>query len=134
MADIYNTKKGKSESVQAYKRRLRELLNKMENQPNDGLKKRWFVDGLVPSLKWKMKVVPPPSYDEAYNRAMDIESENKTSRGKRRVSDGNSTDEDNEGEYKTVQALRRDMMRMKKELKADKENGQGREGTMMHRL
>lgn len=126
VAEIYNTKQGKIESVRAYNRRLRELLNKMENQPTDGLKKRWFVEGLVPSLRRTMKVVPPPSYDEAYNRAMDIESENKTSWGKRWTSDGDNTDEDSDGGSKTVQALRKDMMRMMKELKGDKESG--REG------
>lgn len=102
VAEIYNTKQGKSGSVRAYNRRLRELLNKMENQSANGLKKKWFVEGQVLSLRWKMKVVPPPSYDEAYNRAMDIESENKTSQGKRRVSDGDSMNEDSDGESKTI--------------------------------
>lgn len=39
------------------------------------------------------------------------------------MSDGDSMDEDCDGESKTVQALRRDMIRIMKELKADKENG-----------
>lgn len=60
--------------------------------PTDGLKKRWFVEELVPSLKNKMKVVLPASYTDAYNRTMDIKSENKASRGKKRTSDDDSMD------------------------------------------
>lgn len=37
VVEIYNTKQGKSESVWAYNRSLKELLNKMENQLADGL-------------------------------------------------------------------------------------------------
>lgn len=83
VVEIYNTKQGKNESVRAYNSRFKELLNKMKNQPTDGLKKRWFTEGLIPSLR-KMKVVPTSSYIDTYNRTMDIENENKTfSREKR---------------------------------------------------
>lgn len=39
------------------------------------------------------------------------------------MSDGDSMDEDNDRESRTVQALRKDMIRMMRELKADKESG-----------
>lgn len=52
-----------------------------------------------------MKVVSPSLYTNAYNRAMDIESENKTSRGLKKTSDDNSTNGDSEGESKTIRAL-----------------------------
>lgn len=79
VVEIYNSKQGKNESICAYNRRLKELLNKMENQLANGLKKRWFTKGLIPSLHKKMKVVPLSSYVDDDNWAMDIESENKTS-------------------------------------------------------
>lgn len=64
----------------------------LENQPIDRLKKRWFIEGLITSLRKKMKVVPPFLYVDAYNQAMDIESENKTSSlGKKKISDDEST-------------------------------------------
>lgn len=68
-------------------------------------------------------MVPPTSYDEAYNRVMDIECDSKTSKGKQRASDDDSTDESSNGESKTVQALQKDMLWMMQELKADKESG-----------
>ncbi|XP_059073473.1 uncharacterized protein LOC131045104 [Cryptomeria japonica] len=80
VAEIYSTKQGKKETVCAYGRRLKELLGKMDSQPADGLKKRWFVEGLRPSLRKKMKIVSPTSYSDAYNRVMDLESEHKTSK------------------------------------------------------
>lgn len=92
VVEIYNTKQGKSETVRSYYRKLKELIGKMDNTPADGLKKRWFIEGLQPSLRKKMKVVPPSTFMEAYNRAMDIESENKTSKGKKRTSDEDSSD------------------------------------------
>ena len=55
----------------------------MESQLVDGLKKRWFVEGLQPALKKKMKIVPPASYVDAYNRAMDLESEQKMGKKKK---------------------------------------------------
>lgn len=102
MAKIYNTKQEKNENVQAYNRRLKELLVKLETQPTNSLKKRWYIKGLLPSLLKKMKVVPPSSYIEAYNREMDIESEKKSSsQGKKKT----NMKESNEDELKTVQAL-----------------------------
>lgn len=50
VAEIYGTKQNKNEMVRAYSRRLKELLGKMESQPADGLKKRWFVEGLKHSI------------------------------------------------------------------------------------
>lgn len=52
-----------------------------------------------------MKVVPPSSYVDAYNRAKDIESDNKTSQGKKKAIDDGSTKESNDGESKIIQAL-----------------------------
>ncbi|MDF3675356.1 hypothetical protein [Enterobacter hormaechei] len=46
VAEIFNTKQGKHETVRVYARRLKDLINKMESKPADGLQKRWFVDGL----------------------------------------------------------------------------------------
>ena len=54
----------------------------MESKPIDGLKKRWFIEGLCLELKRKMKIVPPSSYTKAYNRAMDLENEQKTKKTK----------------------------------------------------
>jgi len=55
--EIYNTRQGKHENVRAYNRRLKELLVKLEKEPADGLKKRWFIEGLILSLRKKMKIV-----------------------------------------------------------------------------
>ncbi|XP_059070956.1 uncharacterized protein LOC131861746 [Cryptomeria japonica] len=98
----------------------------MDNTPTDGLKKRWFIEGLQPSLRKKMKVVPPSTFMEAYNRAMDIESENKTSKGKKHTSDEDSSDQESEEESRTIQALRKDMRRMMREMRTQKE--ESREG------
>ena len=94
----------------------------MESQPADGLKKRWFVEGLRPALKKKMKIVPPASYSDAYTRAMDLESEQKTSKKKKHKSsdsedsssESSSSDEESD---KKVKALQKDMLRMMKEFK-----------------
>ena len=51
--EIYNTRQDKKESVKAYTRRLKELISKLDNKPMDGLKKRWFIEGLTPSLRKK---------------------------------------------------------------------------------
>lgn len=75
MAEICNTEQGKNESVRAYSWQLKQLLGKTENQLADGLKKRWFVEGLKSSLKRKMKIVPPSSYGDACKKAMDLERE-----------------------------------------------------------
>lgn len=92
VAEIYNTKQEKNENVRSYNRRLKELLNKMENQPADGLKKRWFTKGLIPLMCKNMKVVPSSSYVDAYNRAINIESEKKKpSREKKKIDDDEST-------------------------------------------
>jgi len=52
----------------------------MKSQLIDDLKNRWFIEGLGPSLKKKMKIVTPPWYANVYNRAMDLECENKTTK------------------------------------------------------
>lgn len=101
---------------------MKELVNKMESKPADGLKKRWFIEGLRPELKRKMKIVPPSSYTEAYNQAMDLESEQKTKKKKKsRSSDlDESSSEDSSGDEKgskKVRALQKDMIRMMKEFK-----------------
>lgn len=54
--------------------------------------KRWFIEGLSSSLRKKKKVVPPSSYEEAYKRAIDIESQKKTTRDKRKLSDTSGSD------------------------------------------
>lgn len=127
VTEIYSTKQGTRETVRAYSRRLKELLGKMESQPAEGLKKRWFVEGLKSSLRKKLKIVPPTSYDDAYNRAMDLESEYKTSRKKKSNKYSSDDDEDSDGESsnsgessKKVHALQKDMERMLKEFKAMK--------------
>ena len=48
VAEIYNTKQGKNETVRVYARKLKELINKMESKPANGLKKRWFIEGIRP--------------------------------------------------------------------------------------
>lgn len=66
-----------------------------------------------------MKILPPTSYVEAYNRAMDLESEQKTSKKKRSKSssdkdDTSDDDSGSDGESKgKVKALQKDMDRMK---------------------
>ena len=75
VVEIYTTKQGKNETVCVYAWKLKELINKMENKPIDGLQKRWFIEGLRSGLRKKMKIVPPSSYTEASNRAMDLKSE-----------------------------------------------------------
>lgn len=70
-----------------------------------------------------MKVVPPSSYIEAYKHAMDLESEQKTSKKKKKNKSSDSNDSssndcssDEEGNKK-VQALQKDMLRIMKEFK-----------------
>ena len=53
VAKIYTTKQGKNETICVYARRLKELINKMKSKLADGLKKRWFIEGLRPKLKKK---------------------------------------------------------------------------------
>ncbi|GLJ23905.1 hypothetical protein SUGI_0454230 [Cryptomeria japonica] len=127
VSEIYGTKQGKKETVRAYGHRLKELVGKMESQPADGLKKRWFVEGLNPKLRRKMKIVPLTSYDDAYNRAMDLESENKTAKKKKNRSSSSSEDDTSEEESssdekpkKKITALQKDMERMLKEFKTMK--------------
>jgi len=69
---IYSMKQGK-EMMRDYNRRLLA----------DELEKRWFEEGLKPSLRKKMKIIPPTSYVDTYDRAIDVESEDKTSKKKR---------------------------------------------------
>ena len=59
----------------------------MESKPADGLQKRWFIEGLRLKLWKKMKIVPPSSYTESYNRVMNLESEQKTKKKKSSSSD-----------------------------------------------
>ncbi|MDF3686200.1 hypothetical protein, partial [Enterobacter hormaechei] len=117
VAEIFNTKQGKHETVRVYARRLKDLINKMESKPADGLQKRWFVDGLRSELRRKMKIVPPSSYTEAYNRALDLESELKTKKKTKTSSFDSDDDEpargdssDDEGNSKNVLALQKDMI------------------------
>ncbi len=103
VAEIYTTKQGKNETVCVYARKLKELINKMESKLTDGLKKRWSIEGLHSELRKEMKIVPPSSYTEAYNRAMDLESEKKTKKKKKSSSsDSNdsSLEEDSSGDEK----------------------------------
>ena len=46
VGEIFNTKQGKNETVCVYARKLKDLINRMESKPADGLQKRWFVEGL----------------------------------------------------------------------------------------
>ena len=117
---IYNTRQGKIEFVRAYSRRMKELIGKMEDKPADGLKKRCFFERLTTSLHRKMEVIQPPSFVDVCTHAMDIESESKTSKGRRHGSKSKSSEESGY-ESKTIQALRKDMMRMMKEVTTSKE-------------
>lgn len=73
-----------------------------------------------------MKIVPPMSYEDAYNRAMDLESEHKMSKKKKNNKSSSNEDCDssngssNKESSKKVQALQKDMERMRKEFKAMK--------------
>ena len=91
----------------------------MENKPADGLQKRWFIEGRQPKLRKKLKIVPPAIYTEAYNRAMNLESEQKTKNKKKSRSSDSDDDvpsgddsNDDEGSSKKVRALQKDMIRM----------------------
>ena len=106
--EIYNTRQEKKESVKAYTIRLKELIGKLDNKSADGLKKRWFIEGLTPSLRKKMKIVPQSTFADACTRAMDIESKNKTSKARRHGSSRESSEESEE-ESKTIQVLRKDL-------------------------
>ena len=74
-----------------------------------------------------MKIVPPVSYDDAYNRAMDLESEQETHKKKKynssdsddSSSESSSSDEESN---KKVRALQKDMLRMMKEFNNVKKN------------
>ena len=139
VAEIYSTKQGKNETVWAYARRLIELVGKMESQPADGLKKWWFVEGLRPALKKKMKIVPPTLYANVYSCAMDLESEQKTSKKKKHKSsdsddsssESSSSDEESN---KKVRALQKDMLRMMKEFKNLKKNPETAKEELVHKL
>lgn len=62
LAEICYTQWGKNESVRAYNQRLKKLLNKMEHEPVDGLK-RWFMEGLfhLSGGKWNLFLHPHTS-------------------------------------------------------------------------
>ena len=99
--------------------KLKDLINKKENKPADGLQKRWFIEGLQPKLQKKMKIVPLSSYTKVYNRAMNLESEQKTKKKKKSSSSDLDDDEpsgedssDDEGSSKEVRALQKDMLQM----------------------
>ena len=71
-----------------------------------------------------MKIVPPSTYTEAYNRAMNLESEQKTKKKKKNSSSDSDDDgpleehsSDDEGSGKKVCTLQKDMIRMMKEFK-----------------
>ena len=70
-----------------------------------------------------MKILSPSSYTEAYNRVMDLESEQKTKKKKKSSSsdsDDSSSEEDSNGDEKNsknIWALEKDMIRMMKEFK-----------------
>ena len=71
-----------------------------------------------------MKIVPPSTYTEAYNRALNLESEQKTKKKKKTSSSDLDDDEpsgedssDDEGSSKKVRALQKDMLRMMREFK-----------------
>ena len=80
-----------------------------------------------------MKIVPPSSYTEAYNRAMNLESEQKTKKKKSSSSDSDddaSLEEessDDEKGSKKVRALQKDMIRMMNEFKNMQKETKGNE-------
>ena len=81
-----------------------------------------------------MKIVPPSSYTEAYNRAMNLESEQKTKKKKKNSSfdldDDASLGEDSsddENNSKKVCALEKDMICMMKEFKNMQKETKGSE-------
>lgn len=99
-------KQAKNETVHVYARKLKDLINKMENKPADGLQKIWFVEGLHSKLRKKMKIVQPSSYTEAYNRALNLKSEQKTSSSNSDDDKPSGEDSNNdEGSSKKVRAL-----------------------------
>lgn len=56
VVEIYNTKQGKHENVRAYSCRLTQLVVKLEKELANGLKKRWFIEGLRQNVfSWKKK-------------------------------------------------------------------------------
>ena len=71
-----------------------------------------------------MKIVAPSTYTEAYNWAMNLESEQKTKKKKKNSSSDSDDDtplgedsSDDQGSSKKVRALQKDMIRMMKEFK-----------------
>lgn len=80
-----------------------------------------------------MKIVPLASYADAYNRAMDLESEQKTSKKKHKSSnsdDSLSESSSDKESSKKVQALQKDMLRMMKEFKNLKKNPDSMKGEL----
>lgn len=81
----------------------------------------------------KMKIVPPTSYEDAYNRAMDLESEGKTSKKKKDKSsgdDGSSERSSDDESNKKVHALQKDMHRTMREFKAMKGSSNKNKGDL----
>ena len=80
-----------------------------------------------------MKIVPPSSYTEAYNRAINLKSEQKTKKKKSSSSDSDddaSLEEessDDEKGSKMVYALQKDMIWMMKEFKNMQKETKGNE-------
>ena len=111
----------KGKRIRAYNQRLKDLLSRMGTQPADELKKWWFV-GLYGALRRKMKIVPPTLHTDAYDRAMNLESEGKTTKKKKKKkskslsssksdesSEEGSSVDSNEEPNKKVRALQKDM-------------------------
>ena len=80
-----------------------------------------------------MKIVLPSSYTKAYNRALNLESEQKTKKKKNSSSDSDDDEpagddsSDDEGSSKKVRALQKDMIRMMKEFKNMQKEPKGSE-------
>lgn len=60
----------------------------------DELKKCWFVEGLCGALRRKMKILPPTSYTDAYDCALNLERESKTTKKKKRSKSSSSFESD----------------------------------------
>ena len=104
----------------------------MKSKPTDGMQKRWFIEGLCPKLRKKMKIVPPSSYTKAYNRVMNLESEQKIKKKKSSSSDSDDTSSeedsnDDEKACKKLRAFQKNMLQMMKEFKNMQKGTKGNE-------
>lgn len=59
---IYNNRKDKHVIERDYNRMLKELFINLE-KTNNWIKKRQFIEGLIPSFKRKVKVIPASLYN-----------------------------------------------------------------------